>query len=36
MVRGSAGKVLWLWIDGGFYAFDADGKMYREYVTPDG
>lgn len=36
MVRGSAGKVLWLWIHGGCYAFGEDGKMYRDCVTPDG
>jgi N-acetylmuramoyl-L-alanine amidase len=36
MVRGSKGKVLWLWIDGDCYAFGEDGRMYRECVTPDG
>jgi N-acetylmuramoyl-L-alanine amidase len=36
MVRASKGKVLWLWIDGGCYAFGADGKMYEDCVTPDG
>lgn len=35
MVRGSKDKVLWLWIDGGCYAFREDGKMYRDCVTPD-
>lgn len=36
MVRGSDGKVLWLWIDGDCYAFGQDGKMYCDCVTPDG
>ena len=36
MVRGSKDKVLWLWIDGGCYAFDEGGRMYCDCVTSDG
>ena len=36
MVRGSKDKVLWLWVDGGYYAFGEDGKMYCNCMTVDG
>ncbi|AVK49465.1 cell wall hydrolase [Clostridium sp. MF28] len=36
MIRGSMDKPLWKWIDCGCYAFDEDGKMYFDCVTPDG
>ena len=36
MVKGNKEKPLWLWIDGGCYAFGGDGKMYRDCVTTDG
>lgn len=29
-------SVLWKWIDGECYAFDVDGAMYANCVTPDG
>jgi len=35
MVRGSKNKPLWKWIDSGCYAFDEQGKMYCDCVTPD-
>lgn len=35
MVRGSKDKVLWMWIDGGCYAFGENGKIYMDCVTPD-
>lgn len=35
MVRGSKDKPLWKWIDSGCYAFDENGKMYCDCVTPD-
>ena len=36
MVRGSKEKPLWKWIDCACYAFEEDGKMYCDCVTPDG
>ena len=36
MLRGSKDKPLWKWIDGGCYAFNEQGQMYFDCVTPDG
>ena len=36
MVRAGKDKVLWMWIDGGCYAFDDKGRMYCDCVTVDG
>ena len=36
MVRGDKDKPLWIWIDGSCYAFDENGRMYCDCVTPDG
>lgn len=36
MVYGEKDKPLWKCIDGGCYAFDEDGRMYCDCVTPDG
>lgn len=36
MARAWKDKVLWMWIDGGCYAFDDAGRMYCDCVTPDG
>jgi N-acetylmuramoyl-L-alanine amidase len=36
MVRGSKDKPLWLWTDGSCYAFNEDGQMYCDCITPDG
>ncbi|AVK51270.1 cell wall hydrolase [Clostridium sp. MF28] len=36
MLRGSKDKPLWKCIDSGCYAFDEQGKMYCDCVTPDG
>lgn len=36
MVYGAKNKPLWKWIDGGGYAFDEEGRMYCDCVTPDG
>ncbi|WP_283624686.1 N-acetylmuramoyl-L-alanine amidase [Clostridium butyricum] len=35
MIYGSKDKPLWKWIDDGCYAFDEDGRMYCNCVTPD-
>ena len=36
MVYGEKNKPLWKWIDDGCYAFDEEGRMYCDCVTPDG
>ena len=36
MIYASDNKPLWKWIDGACYAFDEDGRMYCDCVTPDG
>jgi len=36
MIRGSNDKPLWKWIDSGCHAFDEEGRMYCDCVTPDG
>ncbi|EKQ52686.1 MULTISPECIES: N-acetylmuramoyl-L-alanine amidase [unclassified Clostridium] len=36
MIRGNKDKPLWKWIDSGCYAFNENGKMYCDCVTPDG
>ncbi|WP_297422778.1 N-acetylmuramoyl-L-alanine amidase [Clostridium sp.] len=36
MLRGSKEKPLWKWLDSACYAFDEDGRMYCDCVTPDG
>ena len=36
MIRGNKDKPLWVWIDGGCYAFNECGRMYCDCVTPDG
>lgn len=36
MVYGAKDKPLWKWIDDACYAFDEDGRMYCDCVTPDG
>lgn len=36
MARGSKEKPLWVWIDGGCYAFNELGVMYCNCVTTDG
>lgn len=35
-VKGTKEKPAWLWIDGFCYAFDEEGKMYFDCITPDG
>lgn len=35
-VTGTKYKPEWLWIDGFCYAFDEEGKMYFDCITPDG
>ncbi|MFW2490216.1 N-acetylmuramoyl-L-alanine amidase [Clostridium chromiireducens] len=36
MVMGSKEKPLWFWIDSGCYAFNENGQMYCDCITPDG
>ncbi len=36
MVRGSKDRPLWVCIDGGCYAFNEEGRVYFDCVTPDG
>ena len=36
MVRGNKDKPLWKWINGKCYAFEEDGRMYCDCITPDG
>lgn len=36
MIRGTKDKPLWKWINGKCYAFDYEGKVYCDCVTPDG
>lgn len=36
MVYGQKDKPLWKWIDGGCYAFDEEGRVYCNCITPDG
>ena len=36
MIRGSKNKRLWKWIDSGCYAFNENGQMYCDCVTPGG
>jgi len=36
MVRGGKERPLWVWIDGGCYAFNEHGRMYCGCITPDG
>ncbi|MFW2487758.1 N-acetylmuramoyl-L-alanine amidase [Clostridium chromiireducens] len=35
MVSGNKDRLLWVYVDSTFYAFDEHGKMYSECVTPD-
>lgn len=35
-VKGTKDKPAWLWIDEFCYAFDEEGKMYFDCITPDG
>lgn len=36
MFRGTKDKPFWKWIDSNCYAFDENGRMYCDCVTPDG
>jgi len=36
MVKSKKYKILWKWIDSACYAFDGNGMMYCNCVTPDG
>lgn len=36
MIYASDNNPLWKWINGGYYAFDEEGRMYTNCVTSDG